>query len=208
MKGGFITFEGCEGCGKSTQVRLLKEYLVEKNVPFVLAREPGGTVISEKIREIILDKNNSTMTSHAEALLYAAARCQIIDEVVLPAIKQGKLVILDRYIDSSFAYQSYARGLGFEFVAKANDYALKTCMPDLTIFLNVDPERAFLRKGGVDGQDRLETAGMEFHKKVYAGYLDLCKKFPERIVPFTADGTKFDTNAKIIEFLRSKGFII
>lgn len=207
MKGKFITFEGCEGCGKSTQVRLLKEYLVEKDIPFVLAREPGGTAISEKIRDIILDKNNSEITDRAEALLYAAARCQIIDQVVLPALENGKLVILDRYIDSSFAYQAYARGLGYEFVEKANDYALKNCMPDLTVFLNVDPDRAFLRKGGVDGKDRLETAGFDFHKKVYAGYLDLCKKFPQRIVPFTADGTKFETNLKIIDFLRSKGFI-
>lgn len=207
MKGKFITFEGCEGCGKSTQVRLLKEYLTEKGVPFVLAREPGGTEISEKIREIILDKNNSAITDQTEVLLYAAARCQIIDEVILPALSEGKLVVLDRFIDSSFAYQGYARGLGYDFVAKVNDYALNSCMPDLTIFLNVDPEHAFSRKGGVDDKDRLETAGSEFHKKVYTGYLELVKKFPKRIIPFTADGTKFETNAKIIAFLKEKGFI-
>ncbi len=103
MKGKFISFEGCEGCGKSTQVRLLKEYLTEKGVPFITAREPGGTEISEKIREIILDKNNSAMTDATEALLYAAARCQIINEVIKPALDEGKLVVLDRYIDSSFA---------------------------------------------------------------------------------------------------------
>ena len=206
-KGRFISFEGCEGCGKSTQVRLLKEYLTEKGIPFVAAREPGGTEISEKIREIILDKSNAAMTDATEALLYAAARCQIINEVISPALNEGKLVILDRYIDSSFAYQAYARGLGYDFVAKANDYALRTCMPDLTIFMDVDPERAFNRKGGVDKTDRLELAGLEFHKKVYLGYKELLKKTPERFAIFAADGTKYETNALIIEYLKGRGYI-
>ena len=205
--GKFITFEGCEGCGKSTQVRLLKEYLTEKDIPFVCAREPGGTEISEKIRSILLDKGSAEMTAECEALLYAAARCQIINEIILPALSEGKLVILDRYIDSSFAYQAYGRGLGYDFVAKANGYALKNCMPDLTVFMDVDPERAFKRKGGVDLGDRLETAGIGFHKKVYEGYKELCVRFPERIVPFKAEGTKFDTNAQIVEYLRKREFI-
>ena len=207
MKGRFITFEGCEGCGKSTQVRLLKEYLVESGIPFVHAREPGGTDISEKIRAIILDKNNSDMSDQTEALLYAAARCQIINEVILPALDDGKLVVLDRYIDSSFAYQAYARGLGLEYVAKINDHAMKTCMPDLTIFLDVAPDVAFGRKGGADQGDRLETAGLRFHREVYEGYKKLCGIFPDRIVPFAADGTKYETNAKIRDFLKDKGYI-
>lgn len=207
MQGKFITFEGCEGCGKSTQVRLLKEYLTEKNVPFVLAREPGGTEISEKLREIILDKNSSAMTAQCEALLYAAARCQIIDEVILPALADGKLVILDRYIDSSFAYQAYARGLGYDFVAKANAYALENCMPDLTVFMDVSPDKAFSRKGGVDAGDRLETAGSEFHNKVYDGYKKLIERTPDRFAVFAADGTKFETSAKIIAYLTERGYI-
>lgn len=207
MQGKFITFEGCEGCGKSTQVRLLKEYLTEKNLPFVLAREPGGTEISEKLREIILDKNSSAMTAQCEALLYAAARCQIIDEVILPALADGKLVILDRYIDSSFAYQAYARGLGYDFVAKANVYALENCMPDLTVFMDVSPDKAFSRKGGVDAGDRLETAGAEFHNKVYDGYKKLIERTPDRFAVFAADGTKFETSAKIIAYLTERGYI-
>ena len=203
----FITFEGCEGCGKSTQSRLLKEYLDKTEQPYIYAREPGGTEISEKIRNIILDKGNADMTGECEALLYAAARCQIIDEVIKPALKDGKIVILDRYIDSSFAYQAYARGLGFDFVAKVNAYALSSCMPDVTVFMDVTPEQAFLRKGGADVTDRMELMGLRFHEKVYSGYKELEKKFPERIVPFSAQGTKYDTHEEIVSYLRSRGFI-
>ena len=207
MTGKFITFEGCEGCGKSTQVRLLKEHLEKEGVPFIWAREPGGTEISEKIRAIILDNANSKMVDECEALLYAASRCQTIKEVILPALSEKKLVILDRYIDSSFAYPAYARGLGFDFVANANDFAIKNCMPDLTIFMDVDPEIAFNRKGGVDAGDRLESAGMEFHKRVYAGYKELEKRFPERIVSFTTEGTKYETSELIFKYLKDRRFI-
>lgn len=207
MLGKFITFEGCEGCGKSTQVRLLREYLEKTGIPFVCAREPGGTEISEKIRDIILDKSNGKMVDECEALLYAASRCQLIKEVIKPALEDGKLVILDRYIDSSLAYQAYARGLGYDFVAKANDFAISACMPDLTVFMDVDPEVAFKRKGGVDIGDRLESAGMDFHKRVYAGYKELEKKFANRFVSFKAEGTKFETNALIIEYLKERQFI-
>ena len=142
MRGKLITFEGCEGCGKSTQLRLLKDYLDRKGVDYVAAREPGGTEISERIRAIILDGSLSGMSYRTEALLYAAARCQILKEVVKPAVDAGKTVILDRYIDSSFAYQAYARGLGYDFVAAANSYAVENFMPDVTVFLNVPPENS------------------------------------------------------------------
>ncbi len=207
MKGKLITFEGCEGCGKSTQTRLLKEYLEKNGVDFIIAREPGGTEISEKIRAVILDKNNKAMADECEALLYAASRAQIIKEVVLPALDDGKLVILDRYIDSSLAYQVYARGLSFDFVKKINSYCFEKCMPDLTIFMNVSPDEAFKRKGGVDAEDRIELAGIDFHRKVYNGYLELAKTFSDRIVPFDCKGTKLETNAKIIEYLKERGFI-
>jgi len=203
----FITFEGCEGCGKSTQSRLLKNYLEESGQPFVYAREPGGTEISEKIRGLILDKQNTAMTGECEALLYAAARCQLIYEVINPALAEGKIVILDRYIDSSFAYQSFARGLGYDFVAKANAYALEKCMPDVTVFLDVKPEQAFSRKGGADSSDRIELEGLEFHKKVYYGYTALKKLFPDRIVSFAAQGTKFETHEIIKSYLQKKGLI-
>ena len=207
MSGKFITFEGCEGCGKSTQVRLLKEYLEKTGIPFICAREPGGTAISEKIREMILDSANSSIVDECEALLYAASRNQLIKEVIIPALEEGKLVILDRYIDSSMAYQAYGRGLGYDFVAKANEYALKNCMPDLTIFMDVEPEKAFRRKGGADVGDRLETAGMEFHERVYKGYKEMEKRFPERIVSFKTEGTKYETNALIVKYLQDRRFI-
>ena len=204
----FITFEGCEGCGKSTQSRLLKEYLDRTGQAYVWTREPGGTAVSEKIRSVILDKDNSTMTDECEAHLYAASRCQLIKEVLLPALKEGKIVVLDRYVDSSFAYQAYGRGLGYDFVANANRFALENCMPDVTVFMDVDPVKAFSRKGGVDSSDRIEIAGLEFHSKVYAGYRKLQEKFPDRIIPFAADGTKYETSEKIIEYLRERKFIL
>lgn len=207
MRGKLISFEGCEGCGKSTQSRLLKEYLEQTGVDFVAAREPGGTAISEKIRSLILDGANAEMTARTEALLYAAARTQLLDEVVAPALGEGKIVILDRYIDSSFAYQAYARGLGYDFVAAANDYAVKYFTPDVTIFMNVPPINAFRRKGGADEGDRLEAAGLAFHKKVYEGYLELLKRFPERIVPFAADGSKTDTHKRIVGYLKEREII-
>ncbi|MBR1867952.1 MAG: dTMP kinase, partial [Clostridia bacterium] len=180
-KGRFITLEGCEGSGKSTQLQLLREWFQKNNIEAVFTREPGGTPLAEKIREIILDGRNSEMTDKCEALLYAASRVQHLDEKIIPAIKEGKTVVCDRYIDSSFAYQAYARGLGFDFVSEINSYAMKNGMPDLTLFFDISPDEAFLRKGGADKNDRLEQSGMDFHRKVYEGYLQLLKKYPERV---------------------------
>ena len=163
MRGKFVTFEGCEGVGKSHQLRRLKEYLQLNNIKFFATREPGGNVVSEKIRDIILDKNNTSLTDECEALLYASARAQLLKEVIKPRLDNGELVICDRYIDSSIAYQGYARGLGEEFVESINSYAIKNFMPDLTIFLDLPPIEAFKRKGGVDINDRLELSGKEFH---------------------------------------------
>ena len=203
----FITFEGCEGCGKSTQSRLLKEYLLSSGQDFIALREPGGTEISEKIRALILDKDNASMSDECEALLYAAARAQLIKEVILPNLKEGRTVILDRYIDSSFAYQAYARGLGYEFVAAINSFALTNCMPTVTFFMDVPPERAFSRKGGVDTGDRIELAGLDFHNEVYEGYKQLAKTFGDRFVCLKADGTKYETHEIIKKYLIEKGYI-
>ena len=125
MKGTFITFEGCEGVGKSRQIKMLEEYLVKHNIEYYLTREPGGTVVSEQIRNVILDGKNVDMTDECEALLYAAARVQLLKQNVKPKLDVGTLVLCDRYIDSSFAYQAYGRGLDKEFVEKINDYAIK-----------------------------------------------------------------------------------
>ncbi len=207
MNGKLITFEGCEGCGKSTQVRLLKEYLEKTEQPFIMAREPGGTDISEKIRSVILDKNNSEMVDETEALLYAASRCQLLKQRVLPALKEGKIVIIDRYYDSSFAYQAYARGLGYDFVASANKFAMDNAVPDLTIFFDIDPYHSFLRKGGADGGDRLELAGIDFHNKVYSGYKNLIEKFPDRIVAVDAHRDAKTIHENVLSLLKSKGYI-
>ncbi len=207
MKGKFVTFEGCEGVGKSRQIKLLEKYLTEHNIKYYLTREPGGTSVSEQIRSVILDGKNVSMTDECEALLYAAARVQLLKEEIAPRLERGELVLCDRYIDSSLAYQGYARGLGVSFVEKINDYALKNFMPDYTLFLNLPPELAFKRKGGMDANDRLEQSGMEFHNKVYQGYLALSEKYSERFLMIDASGEKEQTHGKIITALKEKGVI-
>ena len=139
-RGKFVTFEGCEGVGKSTQLKLLKEYAEQNGIEIIFTREPGGTSVSEQIRNVILDVNNTSMVAECESLLYAAARAQLIKEIILPALEAGKTVVCDRYIDSSFAYQAYGRNLGFELVARFNSYALSDCMPDVTILLDMRHE--------------------------------------------------------------------
>ena len=207
MKGKFITFEGPEGVGKSKQLNMFCKYLEDNGIKYLLTREPGGTEISEKIRNIILDKDNEKMTDECEALLYAAARAQLLKEVIEPALHRGELVISDRYIDSSFAYQGYARGLGVEFIESINSYAIKNFMPDYTVFLSLTPEEAFKRKGGVDKGDRVELSGMEFHQKVYQGYLELAKKYTDRILVIDASGERNQTQSKIISALKNVGVI-
>ena len=207
MKGKFVTFEGCEGVGKSKQIRLLQERLKADGIDFFLTREPGGTPISEKIREIILDKKNTDMTDECEALLYASARAQLLKTEISPRLARGELVLCDRYIDSSLAYQGKARGLGYGFIRAVNSYALDNFMPDLTIFLDLPPEQAFRRKGGADGSDRLELSGMEFHNAVYAGYKELAELYPERIFVIDASGSVGQTHEKIVSALKEKGII-
>lgn len=207
MKGKFVTLEGCEGVGKSKQIHLLEEYLKKNNVKYYLTREPGGTAVSEQIRNIILDGKNSSMTDECEAMLYAAARVQLLKEEIKPRLERGEIVLCDRYIDSSFAYQAYGRGLGFDFVKMINSYAIENFSPDLTLFLNLSPQDAFKRKGGVDKNDRLELSGADFHQKVYEGYLKLTEIFNERITVIDASGSKEQTHQKIVNALKEKGII-
>lgn len=207
MKGKFITFEGCEGVGKSRQIALLEGYLKENGVDYVLTREPGGSLVAEKIRSVILDRKNSEMTDECEALLYAAARAQNLKDTVIPALEQGKLVVCDRYLDSSYAYQAYARGLGMEYVRSINGFAL-SYLPNATLFLNLSPEDAFRRKGGADRSDRVELAGMEFHERVYRGYLAVLEAEPERVVNIDCSGAIEQTHANILAALREKGILL
>lgn len=206
MRGKFITFEGCEGSGKSTQIRLLSEKLTALGVDVLCTREPGGSDVAEQIRKIILDGKNVSMCDECEALLYAAARIQHLKEIVEPALECGATVLCDRYVDSSLAYQGYARGLGEAYIEEINSAALATYPPDITLFLNISPEAAFLRKHGADKDDRIEQQGLEFHKKVYAGYLALAKKYP-RICPVECGGSKWDTAETIFKILSDKGII-
>lgn len=206
MRGKFVTFEGCEGCGKSTQLRLLGEYLRDRGVDFVVTREPGGSEIAEAIRGIILNGNYSAMCPECEALLYAAARIQHLRETVEPALAAGKLVLCDRYVDSSFAYQGYARGLGVENIERINTCALSEYPPDLTVFLDIPPDAAFERKHGADPGDRMEQAGLAFHKKVYKGYKSLLSAYP-RICAVDCGGTKYETHEKIKNLLKAKNII-
>ncbi|MGN0701582.1 MAG: dTMP kinase [Lentihominibacter sp.] len=186
-KGYFISFEGGDGSGKSTQIQILKELLESRGYDVVLTREPGGTQISEKIRSIILDKDNSEMDDMTEAFLYAAARAQLVSQVIRPALEMGKVVICDRFVDSSIAYQAYGRGLG-DSVKTINAFAVGDCMPDLTILLKVNPQVGSRRIGDRE-RDRIELASREFHNKVHEGYLQLESLYPERIVGIDAADT-------------------
>lgn len=178
----FITFEGGEGSGKSTVIKEISKKLEEKNIKFIVTREPGGKDIdiSEKIRKIILDKNNTEMSAKTEALLFAASRVQHIDSLIKKYLDDNYLVICDRYLDSSIAYQGYGRDLGLEYILKINEYALNY-LPDLTIYLDVTPTVGLDRVSKrINKQDRLDNEKMEFYEKVQQGYLDIPKIFPKR----------------------------
>lgn len=164
----------------------------------MLTREPGGTPISEKIREIILDKNNKEMDAMTEALLYASSRAQHVAEVIKPALEAGKIVICDRFIDSSIAYQGYGRGLG-DCVRVINEYAVRGCMPDVTFLLEMDPKIGKERISA-DDQDRLEQEKLEFHKKVFDGYMEIEKKF-DRIIGIDAARSIEEISADIIKHI-------
>jgi dTMP kinase len=182
--GLFITFEGPEGAGKSTIISMLSDKL--HNVLFT--REPGGIEISEQIRRVILDKENTAMDPRTEALLYAAARRQHLIEKVKPALENGKTVICDRFVDSSLAYQGYARGLGIDEVFNINQFAIENMMPDLTLYFDIKPEVGLKRISSHNGREvnRLDLENIEFHQKVREGYHILLERFPERMIKVDA----------------------
>ena len=208
MRGKLISFEGCEGAGKSNKLKLLGEYLEKAGVECLFTREPGGNPISERIRGVILDRENDGMTAECEALLYAAARVQLLHDVIEPALAAGKLVVCDRYVDSSLAYQGEARGLGQDFVRKINAYALENYPTDCTIFLDIPPAEGFLRKHGADKDDRIEQAGMEFHERVYAGYKKIAQAEPQRFIAVDAHGEKEEVFARVLNVLKQKGIVL
>ena len=183
-KARVISIEGGEGAGKSTIIQEISQYFTDKNIPYIITREPGGVRISEKIREIILNKEFSEMDSRTEALLFAAARRQHLIEKVLPAIEEGKIVIFDRFVDSSLVYQGYVRNIGIEEVYEINQFAIEGFIPDLTIYVDVDPVVGLERinKNPDREINKLDLEGLEFHTKVREGYHLIMKTYPKRIV--------------------------
>jgi dTMP kinase len=177
-RGYFISIEGPDGAGKSTQIKNIIKYFSEKSIDIVFTREPGGTDIGEKIREIILDKENVAMCDMTEALLYAASRAQHVHEKIRPNLDKGRIVLCDRYVDSSIAYQGYGRELG-EPVKVINDYAIAGLKPDVTILLLLNPEEGRGRISNTE-KDRLEIEKADFHQRVYDGYIEISKKESNR----------------------------
>lgn len=193
----FITFEGIDGCGKSTQIGFLAEYMRELDIEYITTREPGGSPIAEKIRELLLDPENSGMNIYAELMLYAAAREQHINDVIKPAIAAGKVVLCDRYVDSNVAYQGYGRGIGRETVLAVNKYAMAKCCPDVTFFFDFSPESAAYRKRKRTTLDRLELEDDDFFERVYRGFKKEAELAPERIMTIDVSGTKYETRDKM-----------
>ena len=193
-RGKFITFEGGEGCGKSTQVKRLKEALEREGIEVVLTREPGGTWLSEEIRHLIKDQMTDAPCDRSELLLFLAARAQLVKNVIRPALAEGKWVISDRFSDSTLAYQGYGRGLPLDDLRRMNGFACEGLKPDLTLFLEVTPETAQARMREREAMtnttaDRLERAGEEFHARLRGGFAELAKAEPDRIVTIDANGT-------------------
>lgn len=188
VSGLFITFEGVEGAGKTTALSYIHNQLTEAGYQVIRTREPGGIEIAEKIRDVILNPEHTAMEARTEALLYAAARRQHLVERVLPALEEGKIVLCDRFIDSSLAYQGYARGLGIDEVYEMNRFAIGDAMPDLTILFRIDPVEGLKRIAANKDreQNRLDLEKIDFHQKVFNAYEQLIDRFPNRIQPINA----------------------
>lgn len=203
MSGLFISVEGTDGSGKTTQIKLLKKYFEEKKYLVVCTREPGSTAIGEKLRDIIIDVENSEMKKTTEVLLYAAARAQLVGQVILPALRNGAVVISDRFIDSSIVYQGYARNVNIQDIIKINNFAAAGIMPDITFFLNLNSENGIERKKEQKTLDRIESEGSYFHKRVYTGYTEIAKNEPERIKVIDAGRTIEEIHNEIVKIINS-----
>ena len=207
MRGYFVSFEGPDGAGKSTVLKeVLNQIGSELKTQYLVTREPGGSKIAEKIRDIILDPANDKMDNKTEALLYAASRSQHVEEIIRPALKEGKVVFSDRYVDSSLAYQGAGRDLGIQEVKQINDFATDKLDPDLTFFLDLAPEVGLKRieKLRPGQEDRLEQENLAFHKKVYAGFLKVKEMYPERLVTVDATQPIDQVVAQVIAILKQR----
>lgn len=202
MKGKFITFEGSEGCGKSTQSELLYRYLKRKGYDVVYLREPGGAKISEKIRKILLDTKNDSMSTACEMLLYMAARAQVVNEVIKPALEKGKMVICDRFLDSTLAYQGYGLGINLSLIEKIGSFVTAGIKPDLTVYLDLAVKTGLKHRHLT--KDRIEKRSYEYHSRVRNGYLKLAAKDSKRIKIVKVDKDKFVTQEKIRKLVLDK----
>ena len=206
MEGIFITMEGPDGSGKTTQIDLLKKYLESRGYDSVIAREPGGTVIGEAIREIILNPEYREMSHMTELLLYASARAQLVNQVIKPALLSGKAVICDRFVESSAVYQGIGRGLGVDTVYEINNYALGEVKPELTIFMDLDAADGIRRKKSQTDLDRMELEDLSFHKRVVEGYRQLAELYPERIFPVDATLSIEEIHSMIVNEVKKRFF--
>mgnify|MGYP001092187388 CR=1 FL=1 len=206
MEGIFITMEGPDGSGKTTQIDLLKKYLESRGYDIVIAREPGGTVIGEAIREIILNPEYREMSHMTELLLYASARAQLVNQVIKPALLFGKAVICDRFVESSAVYQGIGRGLGVDTVYEINNYALGEVKPELTIFMDLDAADGIRRKKSQTDLDRMELEDLSFHKRVVEGYRQLAELYPERIFPVDATLSIEEIHSMIVNEVKKRFF--
>ncbi|MES1042019.1 dTMP kinase [Peribacillus simplex] len=210
-RGIFITMEGPEGAGKTTITQMLGKALQQEGYQVLLTREPGGVPISEQIREVILNKDNTAMDPRTEALLYAAARRQHLVEVVMPELERGGIVLCDRFIDSSLAYQGHARGLDIEEVYNINKFAIGDMMPDATLFFDIDPEEGLRRiqSNGEREVNRLDLEALDFHKKVCEGYQFIINRWKDRFIIVdagrTIDEVLEETKASLLDFLAKAG---
>ncbi len=202
----FITFEGGEGSGKTTCINRVVEALKSEGKEVVLTREPGGTPISEEIRNVILDKKNTDMDPRTEALLYAAARRQHIIQKILPSLKEEKIVISDRFLDSSLAYQGVARGLGIDEIYQVNQYATEGLEPDITFFFDIEPEEGLRRIAANSGREvnRLDVEKLSFHQNVRKAFLELAKRYPNRIVIIDASQDKDGVYNSVMKEIKTK----
>jgi len=199
VKGKFITFEGSEGSGKSTQINLIQKYLKQQNQNVVFLREPGGVKISEKIRRILLDVKNEKMGDECEMLLYMAARAQMVKEKVLPALKKGSIVLCDRFLDSTMAYQGYGNGMDTDFIKRVGQFVTKGIQPDLTIIFDIDAKTGLSRLNRT--KDRIEQRAVAYHNRVRKGYLAIAKKEPKRVKVVKVDVSKEAVHTSVCRYV-------
>ena len=203
MTGKFITFEGIDGSGKTTQINLLEAKLSQQGISTLILREPGGTKLSEKIREILLDRENINISPSAESLLFVAARTQLMAEKIKPSLEQNQFVICDRYADSTVAYQGYGRGLNVKYLEELNKFATDSIQPDITIILDVDPEKAAIRMAS-DVPDRLESTGTHFFLRVREGYYEIARRYPQRCVIIDGSLSKSEVFERVLMEVNNK----